>query len=188
MTNSSSSSVSFCIFGFFWFAVFFLFDTFALRRKNSTTLFAVAFFFFYLILFSFLLLSYRVNNKKPNAQWAPRMPLGVLIDTFQRPCGGLSTTTSSTTTTWWCFAGDGVVIGDCYGGRGGGGGGCFPPFAHCVLCWASWIKHKQNDNKTFLKFVLTPTPTGTRSYWNAIYIIETIASALKQSVTKTTNH
>lgn len=33
------------------------------------------------------------------------MPLGVLIDTFERPCGGLSTTT-----TWWCFAGDGVVI------------------------------------------------------------------------------
>lgn len=40
------------------------------------------------------------------------MPLGVLIDTFERPCGGLSTTTitRSTTTTWWCFAGDGVVI------------------------------------------------------------------------------
>lgn len=37
------------------------------------------------------------------------MPFGVLIDTFERPCGGLSTTTI-TTTTCWCFAGDGVVM------------------------------------------------------------------------------
>lgn len=37
------------------------------------------------------------------------MPLGVLLDTFERPTMRWLLAIKATTTTWWCFAGDGVL-------------------------------------------------------------------------------
>lgn len=60
------------------------------------------------------------------------MPLGVLLDTFERPTMRWLLAIKATTTTWWCFAWGWCAL-VWYGVMLVGGGG-FSPFAHCVLC------------------------------------------------------
>lgn len=124
----------FCFFFLFVFSVSsglaILFDTFVLRRKNFTTLFAVLFFFFFFCFLSYKWIKAECSVSANAARRSYRYFWATMRSQQQQRGGALVGMV-------WCDVGGG-----------------FPPFAHCVLCWESW-KSTTDRQQTFLKFVLT---------------------------------